>query len=197
MGSFITFYNLGFQRTVISSKIHIKEPELITRIRDRDHAAFEYLYDHYSSALYGVVFRILRNEKISEEVLQDSFLRIWERIHQYDASRGTLFTWMVNVARHLAIDKTRSKEISREKKTGSIDTLVHTVDTEDADDRNIETIGIKEVLKVLPSEQQFVVEYLYFRGYSQSELAEDFNIPLGTIKTRLRTALQKLRSTFA
>jgi RNA polymerase sigma factor (sigma-70 family) len=169
----------------------------VARIKSGDHAAFERLYDCYSGALYGVVLRILKNEAIAEEVLQDAFMRIWDRIDQYDESRGRLFTWIVNITRHLAIDKIRSKEIRREKKTSSVEDHVHTIDNEDGVEQKIETIGMKEVLKILPEDQRFVVEYLYFKGYSQSELAEDFNIPLGTIKTRLRMALQKLRSTFA
>lgn len=171
--------------------------QLVARIKSGDRAAFEYLYDRYSGALYGVILRILQNEAIAEEVLQDTFLKIWDRIDQYDVSRGRLFTWIVNVARHLAIDKIRSKEISRENKTSSIDDLVHTIEKGDRIEQKTDTIGIKDVLRVLPEEQQFVVEYLYFKGYSQSELAKDFDIPLGTIKTRLRAALQKLRLTFA
>jgi RNA polymerase sigma factor (sigma-70 family) len=169
----------------------------VARIKSHEHSAFEYLYDHYSGALYGVVFRILKQDKIAEEVLQDVFLKVWDRIDQYDVSRGRLFTWLVNIARNLAIDKIRSKEISRERKTNRLDGLVDTIDVGHGVELKTDDIGIREVLKVLPEEQQFVVEYLYFHGYSQSELAEDFNIPLGTIKTRLRAALQKLRLTFA
>ncbi|MEJ0031718.1 MAG: sigma-70 family RNA polymerase sigma factor [Bacteroidota bacterium] len=76
----------------------------------------DYLYDHYSAALYGVISRIIINEDVAEEVLQDVFLRIWDRIDNYDASKGRLFTWMLNIARNLAIDKTRSKEISKDRK---------------------------------------------------------------------------------
>lgn len=168
----------------------------MARLKSGDQTAFEYLYDHYSSALYGVIFRILRNESIAEEVLQDAFLKIWDRIDQYDVSRGRLFTWMVNITRNLAIDKIRSKEISREKKTNDLEGLVHIIDKKESVEQKTDSIGVKDSLKDLPEEQQFVVEYLYFKGYTQSELAEDFNIPLGTIKTRLRAAMQRLRTTF-
>lgn len=168
----------------------------MARLKSGDQTAFEYLYDHYSSALYGVIFRILRNESIAEEVLQDAFLKIWDRIDQYDVSRGKLFTWIVNITRNLAIDKIRSKEISREKKTNDLEGLVHIIDKQESVEQKTDSIGVKDSLKDLPEEQQFVVEYLYFKGYTQSELAEDFNIPLGTIKTRLRAAMQRLRTTF-
>jgi RNA polymerase sigma factor (sigma-70 family) len=152
------------------------------------------LYDHYSGALYGVIFRILKKEEIAEEVLQDVFMKIWDRFDNYDASKGRLFTWMVNVARNQAIDKTRSKEISKDKKTGDIENVVSKIDSKDYIEQHIEGIGVRDVLTSLPAEQRFVVEYLYLKGYSQSELAEEFNIPLGTVKTRVRMAMQQLRN---
>ena len=165
------------------------------RLRSKDKSALEFLYDHYSGALYGVVFRILKNEDIAEEVLHDVFLKIWDRFDQYDSEKGKLFTWMVNIARNQAIDKTRSKEISKDQKTRAIENVVNKIDTRGYIEQRVEDIGVKDILKSLPDEQQFVVEYLYFKGYSQSELAEEFNIPLGTVKTRLRLAMQTLRTT--
>ena len=155
----------------------------------------EYLYDHYSAAVYGVVFRILKKEEIAEEVLQDVFMKVWDRFDNYDSSKGKLFTWIINVARNQAIDKTRSKEISKESKTSDIEKLVSRIDSEDYVEQRIDGIGVKDILKNLTADQQFVLEYLYFKGYSQSELAEEFSIPLGTVKTRLRLAMQQLRST--
>jgi RNA polymerase sigma factor (sigma-70 family) len=151
------------------------------------------LYDHYSAALYGVISRIIPNEDVAEELLQDAFLRIWDRINTYDASKGRLFTWMLNIARNLAIDKTRSKEISKDRKTDDIDDLVNRIDRKEQAEQHVETIGLKEVLTRLPDQQKFVVEYLYLKGYTQSELADEFNIPLGTVKTRLRLAMIELR----
>jgi len=167
----------------------------VARLRSRDRVALEYLYDHYSAALYGVIFRILKKEEIAEEVLQDVFLKIWDRFDSYDATKGRLFTWLSNVARNQAIDKTRSREISQEQKTGGIDNVVSRIDNAAFTELAVEGIGLTQVLKHLPEEQQFVVEYLYYKGYTQSELAEEFNIPLGTVKTRLRLAMQHLRTT--
>lgn len=127
-------------------------------------------------------------------MLQDAFLRIWDRIDNYDKAKGRLFTWMLNIARNLAIDKTRSKEISKDKKTDDIDLLVNRIDRKEQAEQNIELIGIKEVLGKLSEDQKFVVEYLYLKGYTQSELAEESGIPLGTVKTRLRLAMIELRS---
>ncbi|WP_236676059.1 RNA polymerase sigma factor [Chryseolinea lacunae] len=164
-------------------------------MKGKDSLALEYLYDHYSGALYGAIFRIVKKEEIADEVLQDVFLKIWDKIASYDATKGKLFTWILNVARNQAIDKTRSREISKEKKTTAIDNVVSRIDRSGFSEQGIEDIGVKDILKNLPEEQRFVVEHLYFKGYTQSELAEEHNIPLGTVKTRLRLAMQQLRTT--
>lgn len=145
--------------------------------------------------MFGVISRILKNEDIAEEVLQDVFLKIWDKFEQYDSTKGKLFTWMLNVARNQAIDKTRSKEISKDQKTRGIENVVSRIDNQKSIEQRVDDIGVKDIIKSLPDDQQFVVEYLYFKGYSQSELAEEFNIPLGTVKTRLRLAMASLRTT--
>jgi RNA polymerase sigma factor (sigma-70 family) len=167
----------------------------VKRLQAKDKSALELLYENYSGALYGVIFRVLKNEDIAEEVLQDVFLKIWDRFEQYDSTKGKLFTWMLNIARNQAIDKTRSKEISKDQKTRGIEKVVSRIDSRESVEQKVEDIGVKDIIRNLPDDQQFVVEYLYFKGYSQSELAEEFNIPLGTVKTRLRLAMQSLRAT--
>ncbi len=167
---------------------------MVSRLQAKDTNAMDYLYRHYSGALYGVILRVIKNEDIAQEVLQDSFLKIWDKIETYDPSKGKLFTWMLNVTRNLAIDKTRSKEMSKGKKTDDIDPLVNRIDGRKYSTQQEETIGLKEVLNRLPEEQKFVVEHLYLKGYTQSELAEEFSIPLGTVKTRTRLALIELRT---
>ncbi|MEI9917199.1 MAG: sigma-70 family RNA polymerase sigma factor [Bacteroidota bacterium] len=178
----------------MAHSITISEDQLVSGLKARSKSSLDYLYNHYSAALYGVISRIIGNEDVAEEVLQDAFLKIWDRIDAYDASKGRLFTWMLNLTRNLAIDKTRSKEISKDRKTDDIDNLVNRIDRKEQAEQNVETIGLKEVLTRLSDEQKFVVEYLYLKGYTQSELAKEFNIPLGTVKTRLRLAMIELRS---
>lgn len=173
----------------------MKEEQLVGALKSKDRGALEYLYDNYSGALYGVVFRILNNQEIAEEALQDAFLKIWDKVDSYDSTKGRLFTWMLNIARNLAIDKTRSKEISKEKKTAPLENLVNSIDSKAYVEMRTDGIGLKETLKKLTEDQQFVIEYLYFRGYSQSEVSEEFGIPLGTVKTRLRLAMIELRNT--
>lgn len=167
---------------------------MVARLIQRDQSALDYLYDRYSSALYGVVFRIVKKEELAEEVLQDVFLKVWDKIESYDSAKGKLFTWMVNIARNQAIDKSRSRETSKGKKTDDIDYLVHKIDIQEHSHLRVDAIGLKEVLSKLSEDQQFIVNQLYLNGYTQSEVAEEFNIPLGTVKTRLRLAMIELRS---
>lgn len=172
---------------------HIEESTLVAQLRSKDKLALEYLYDHYSGALYGAIYRIVKKEEVAEEVLQDVFLKIWNRIDSYDPSKGRLFTWMLNLAKNQAIDKIRSKEISRENKTGGIENYVSDVKTGEFAEQQVDSIGLKEVLAGLPPDQRFIVDHLYLKGYTQAEVAEEFDIPLGTVKTRLRIAMKQLR----
>jgi RNA polymerase sigma-70 factor (ECF subfamily) len=154
----------------------------------------EYLYDHYSGALLGVISRIIKKDALAEEILQDVFLKIWDRIDSYDATKGKLFTWMLNIARNQAIDKTRSKEFSKGKKTDDIENLVSKVDKKDFTELSVESIGLAELLKQLPEDQRFVIDQHYLKGYTQAEVSEEFNLPLGTVKTRMRLAMKGLRN---
>lgn len=167
---------------------------MLAGLRAHDNSFLDYLYDNYSGALYGVVLRVIKDEDIAQEVLQDAFLKIWDKIETYDASKGKLFTWMLNVTRNLAIDRTRSKEMSKGKKTDDLDLLVNRIDNQEQSELQVDTIGLKETLNQLSEEQRFVIEHLYLKGFTQSELAEEFNIPLGTVKTRTRLALIELRT---
>ena len=170
------------------------EKELIAQLIAQDKLALEYLYDHYSQALYGVILRIVGSENIAQEILQDVMLKVWNNIGSYDPNKGRLFTWLLNLARNQAIDKLRSKEIQRQLKTDQLGNTVYILNQMKSEyPIKEESIGIKELLEKLVPEQRTVVELAYFRGYTQSEISKEFNIPLGTVKTRLRYALIALR----
>lgn len=169
------------------------QEEIIQGLKRHDKNALSYLYDHYADALLGVISRIVQDQDVAEEILQDAFMRYWERIDQYDAEKGRLFTWMMRIARNLALDKLRSKGMKQQSKSDSISDNVYTLDQSQHTESSVDAIGLEEVLNELPEEQRFVVEKLYLEGYTQSEVAETFDIPLGTVKTRLRSAMVKLR----
>lgn len=172
---------------------HIDEDQLVARLKAQDRDALEYLYDHYAAALYGVVQRIVKTEEIAEEVMQDAILKIWNNIHQYDATKGRLFTWMFKLSRNLAIDKLRSKEIKREQKTDAVSDNVHSIENRNPEQQQTDSIGIEKLLNHLQPEQQLIIKLLYLEGYTQSEVAKEYDIPLGTVKTRHRLAMILLR----
>ena len=134
-------------------------------------------------------------DEIAEDVLQETFLKIWNNFYQYNSKKGRLFTWIVNIARNQSIDKLRSKELtnqSRNKSYSKDDTLVNTHQI--SFDPNF--IGLRQMVKDLEKDYSQIINILFFEGYSQSEAAEKLGIPLGTVKTRSRAALLQLRNQF-
>lgn len=172
---------------------HIDEPELVTQLKQKDHTALAYLYDHYAPALYGVIKRIVKTEDVAEEILQDTFVKIWDKIYSYDQRKGRLFTWILNIARNLSIDKLRSKEFSHKNKTDQLEDNVSLITPKTYVEQTIKDTGLRDLLHNLSAEQQMIINLIYFEGYTHTEVSEEFNIPLGTVKTRLRSALIKLR----
>ncbi|KAA5544893.1 sigma-70 family RNA polymerase sigma factor [Adhaeribacter rhizoryzae] len=149
------------------------------------------LYDKYSAALYGIILRIVKSEVVAEDVMQETFVKIWSSIGQYNKEKGRLFTWIINIARHAAIDKIRSKEFRVGSKERSIDVSpvnqLHSGYEVRPDD-----IGIKDLVGKLNPDQRKIIDMMYFDGYTQSEVAEELAIPLGTVKTRTRAAMKFL-----
>lgn len=172
---------------------NIPEPQLVELLINKDKSAFEYLYDNYADSLYGIISKIVKDDDIAEEVLQDAFLKVWTKIIFYDRAKGRLFTWMLNLSRNLAIDKIRSKEYKKGAKTDQMDNNVYAFDRQNSIEQKTDQIGVLELMKDLSPEQKLVVDLLYFQGYTQSEVADEFDIPLGTVKTRLRSAIIHLR----
>jgi RNA polymerase sigma factor (sigma-70 family) len=172
---------------------HIDEPVLIRQLKARDRQALTYLYDHYSGALYGVILRVVQDEEIAQELLQDAFLKIWNQIGLYNESRGRLFTWMFQLARNLAIDKVRSRSFKEQQKTDTVESTVSKLDRQHHSESFVDGIGLDKVLDSLSGDQRLIVELLYLKGYTQAEVAEEYGIPLGTVKTRHRAAMMHLR----
>lgn len=170
------------------------EQELVSALQNRDTKAVEVLYDRYSKALLTIIYRIVENQEMAEDVLQDSFVKIWNNIGQYDNTKGTLFTWMLNICRNSAIDKTRSKEFKAGTKNQSLDGNVNIAQPHA--EFNPETLGLKSMTEKLKPEQKQIVDLIYFKGYTHVEVSEELNLPLGTVKTRLRMAIMELRNYF-
>lgn len=174
----------------------ISEEELVYLLKIRDTSGLEYIYDHYSKALYNVIIQIVQAEELAEEVLQETFLKIWNNFAQYDDSKGRLFTWFSNIARNLSIDKLRSKDFKNSSKNQELENHVPAIDGFRNTAYNPDLIGLKELVNNLKPEQQEIVELVYFQGFTHAEVSERLDIPLGTVKTRLRTAIMVLRKYF-
>jgi RNA polymerase sigma-70 factor (ECF subfamily) len=167
------------------------EPELVHLLRQKEETAFRYLYDNYAGALNGVILQIIPDQALASDVLQEVFLNIWRRIDSYDASKGRLFTWMLNIARNAAIDMTRSKAYQNSQKNRELDSNVH-IGTEGSNP-SLDHIGLSKVIGQLKEEHRVLIDLAYLKGYTHEEIAKLQEIPLGTVKTRIRAALLQLR----
>jgi len=177
-------------------KISLSEDELVLALRNREKIAIEALYDMYSASLYGIISRVIADTATAEDVLQETFVKIWHSFTSYSTEKGRLFTWMVNVARNLAIDKLRSKDFKNQNKNQELENNVTFIDEQNNTVYNPELLGIKELVQTLKPDQKSILELVYFKGYTHVEAADELGIPLGTIKTRLRMAIQQLRKHF-
>jgi RNA polymerase sigma-70 factor (ECF subfamily) len=177
-------------------KISLSEEELVLSLQQREKIAVEALYDMYSASLFGVISRIINDTAIAEDVLQETFVKIWHSFSSYSTEKGRLFTWMVNIARNLAIDKIRSKDFKNQNKNQEIENNVTFIDEQRNTVYKPELTGVKDLVQTLKPEQKVIVDLVYFKGYTHVEAAEELGIPLGTIKTRLRMAIQELRKHF-
>lgn len=174
--------------------LNIKQDELVGLLKKKDQSALSILYEKYSIALFGVIYRLLGDQKLAEEQLQECFLKIWNNIDSYDPKKGRLFTWMLMIARNTAIDATRKKSFRKNEKTDSLDNHVSVIEKANRVNMDTDHIGVKETIRKLNTKYASIIDLLYFQGYSQSEAAEYLDIPLGTVKTRARKAIQYLKN---
>lgn len=179
-----------------TNKVFLEEPELVIALKQQKKIGAEALYSMYSASLMGIIQRVITDKEIAEDVLQEGLVKIWNSIQQYDASKGRLFTWMVNVVRNLSIDKVRSKDYRNHSKNQDLENHVNSIDIQRNSEYKPELMGVKDLLQKLKPEQKIIVEMIYFQGYTHVEVAEELAIPLGTVKTRLRMGIIELRKYF-
>lgn len=178
----------------------LNDEELMQRLEFRDLAAFRTLFARYGNLVYSTTYRVLRDPHLAEDMVQEIFLRLWRKPESYTPSRGRFATWLTSVSRNRAVDEVRSRNRRYRHETASPEQREREVpapDTEDpafsaelADQRRI----ILTALSNLPDEQRKTIELAYFGGFTQQEIAEMLDQPLGTVKTRIRLGMQKLRS---
>ncbi len=168
--------------------------ELILRLQQKDEKAFERLYTLYSESIFGVINSVLHDTEASEEVLQDVFIKVWDNCESYSKKKGRFFTWLLNIARNAAIDKTRSKSFKNQKKNLTQEYFVDILENKNSFSTKVDAIGIKKYIKKIGEDCKKVIDLLFFKGYTQKEASEELEIPLGTIKTRNRLCINKLRA---
>ncbi|MGX7668611.1 RNA polymerase sigma factor [Flavobacterium pedocola] len=170
------------------------QEELLEQIYKKDDKAFTLLYDMYAKSLFGVIFNLIKDKEESEDVLQETFVKIWKGIDTYNETKGRFFTWILNIARNSAIDKLRSKNFNNSQKNLSADNFVHILDDSSKINNKIDTIGIQEFVKKLKPKCIQLIDLLFFKGYTQQEVADELEIPLGTVKTQNRNCINELRN---
>ena len=179
-----------------TKKISLTEAELVLALKRQETVAIKALYDMYSGSLFGVISRIIQQPELAKDTLQETFIKIWNSADNYDSSKGRLFTWMMNVARNLAIDKLRSKDFKNANKNQDIENNVDFIDAQKRVIFNADTVDIKDMVSALKPEFTDILNMVYFKGYTHVEAAEELNLPLGTVKTRIRMAITELRKNF-
>jgi RNA polymerase sigma-70 factor (ECF subfamily) len=179
----------------------LRDDELMDRLGRRDLGAFEALYDRYGDLVYSVALRVVGDTYIAEDVTQDVFLRVWRRPEQFDLSRGKFVTWLMSVTRNRSIDERRSRgRRLRHETLPAVDEEENVLPSgNDLDDPALATVlsddraAVRAAIEVLPPEQKLAIQLAYFGGLTQQEIANKLGQPLGTVKTRIRLGMQKMR----
>lgn len=178
---------------MLANKLEERQDRILRLILERDEEGMRQLFTHYGGSLMTLIDPVVGNKEVSEEVLHDVLLKIWNNIEAYDAKKSRLFTWMARIARNAAIDKVRSKSYRKQIKTDTITDVV-AKDSKLSVTPTMEHIGVAKLLDHLDAEHRAIINLLFLKDYTQSEAADELDIPLGTIKTRSRRALMQLRT---
>jgi RNA polymerase sigma-70 factor (ECF subfamily) len=178
----------------------LRDDELMDRLGRRDIGAFEALYDRYGDLVFSVALRVVGDTYVAEDIAQDVFLRVWRRPEQFDLNRGKFVTWLLSVTRNRSIDERRSRgRRLRHEALPAADEDDVIPSGNDRDDPALATVvafdrqAVRDAMVGLPPEQKLAIHLAYFGGLTQQEIANQLGQPLGTVKTRIRLGMQKMR----
>ena len=177
---------------MLNSLKHTEE-NLVALLKEKDAGAFNYLYDNYSGALYGVILKVISDRTLAEDILQEVFIKIWNNVESYDPQKARLFTWMMNVCRNHTIDTVRSKSYKKQSKIQSGENSVDESGAHINVRENFDAMGLRKQVNLLKEDQQQIIDMAYFNGFTQKEISEQLALPLGTVKSRMRSAIQELK----
>jgi len=170
------------------------EKEIVSLLERGDKKAITILYENYADALYGVIKKIITDDDTAQDVLQECFVKIWRYSKKYDSSKAKLFTWLYRIAYNTAIDKVRSQKNKDGKEVQIENSNVYKIS---ADELNQDVMDIQKHLNSLDEKYQIVINALFFEGMTQQEASEELDIPLGTIKSRLKIGLRELKKIYS
>jgi RNA polymerase sigma-70 factor (ECF subfamily) len=169
------------------------ENHIVELLQERNDKAISLLYEHYGDTLYGVAYKVVRDEELAQDVVQESFIKIWKKSDSYDPSKAKLFTWLFRITRNTAIDKLRSVNNKSDKEIQMDVSDVYKLGTEGVIP---DLMDVQDNLDKIDSKYQIVLDALFFQGMTQQEASEELDIPLGTIKSRLKIGLRELKKIY-
>lgn len=169
------------------------EREIVDLLENGDKKAITLLYKNYADSLYGVIKKVISDENVAQDVLQETFVKIWRYSKKYDSSKAKLFTWLYRIAYNTSIDKVRSLKNKTEKEVQIDTSPVYKITSNEL---NQDVLDIQKHLKTLDEKYQIVINALFFEGMTQQEASDELNIPLGTIKSRLKIGLRELKKIY-
>jgi len=187
---------IEFLLFAVAAKLSEDDPELVRRLKNREPQAMAELYDRYGRLAYALIFRVVRNGPVAEDLVQETFIRVWNRVHGFDTERGAFGPWILAVARNRAIDYLRSVDGRTMQTPFELEKMEEPSQYADFE-RQIMNVDrarlLREAFVKLTPNQRIVIELAYYEGLSQSEMAARLKQPLGTVKTLVRSALKRLR----
>jgi RNA polymerase sigma-70 factor, ECF subfamily len=167
---------------------------LLEMMNKKDARAFNLMYDMYSKSLFSIISNIVKETSDAEDVLQETFIKIWKNAATYDTSKGRFYTWILNIARNTALDKVKSKSYNNTQKNLNSDNFVHLLEDSTNINARLDSIGINEFVKKLKPKCIQIIELLFYRGYTQQEVSDELEMPLGSVKTLNRSCISELRN---
>ena len=170
----------------------IPENQIIGLLHSNPASAIEPILDQYGDAVYGLVCRMIPQRELADEVVQDVMVKVWQNAASYNPAKGKLYTWLASIAWNTALDKIRSAGYRQSQKSESLDSSVYVQNMRV--EENPGDVGLQRAISRLDAKYREVIDLVYFGGYSQSEVSEQLNIPIGTVKSRIRIAIRELHA---
>jgi len=179
-----------------SRKLRLSEDKLIEGLKNMDGTAMSALYRMYSDSLYRVISTIVVIEEVAQDLLQETFIKIWKSFKQYDPGKGRLYTWMARLARNISIDYLRSVNYRNYTVSENLSESTQQIDQKFQVSYNPELIGVKDMTNILNEDQRSALDLIYFKGYTHVQAAEELKITVGILRSRLQSSITELRRTF-